>query len=137
MSGAGFQGAGTSPAGMGQPDLSAAARDPYVRRIDPLIGDWVHGKEPMPLVVEKVLIALGNRVGSFAWDQTKGDPSLSIGKNTGKLLAEVTAYTRAQLAAMVAAKEVEILSIEVASAPGAYSRVVTFRDLSTGEVLTA
>lgn len=91
----------------------------------------------MPLVVEKVLIALGNKVGSFAYDPTKGDPSLSIAKDTGKLLEEVTAYTRAQLAAMVAAKEIEILSIDVTSAPGSYGRVVVFRDVSTGEVLTA
>lgn len=137
MSGAGFQGAGTSPAGLGAPTLSDEGRDPYVRRIDPRTGDWLHGQGPMPTIVEKVLVALGNRVGSFAWDPTKGDPSLGIGKDTGKLLEEITAYTRAQLSALTAAKEVEILSIEVASAPGAYSRVVTFRDLATGEVLTA
>lgn len=122
---------------MGQPDYSAAARDAYARRIDPRTGDWVHGQTPMPLTVEKVLVALGNKVGSYAWDPSKGDASLTIGKDSGKLLEEVTAYTRAQLAVMVAAGEVEILSIEVASAPGAYSRVVTFRDLATGEVLTA
>ena len=137
MSGAGFTPAGLSPAGLGGIDLSAEARDPYTRRINPRTGDWEHGLAPMPLTVEKVLIALGNAVGSFAWDPTKGDPSLTIGKDSGKLLEEVTAYTRAQLAAMVAAGEVEILSIEVATAPGAYSRVVTFRDLATGEVLTA
>ena len=86
----------------------------------------------MPLVVEKVLIALGNKVGSFAWDTTLGDASLSIDRDNGKMLETVTAYVRGALAAMVAAKEIEIVSIDVAVTDGAYGRVVVFRDTSTG-----
>lgn len=117
--------------------MSAEARGTFYRRINPQTGDFGRDLPPMPLVVEKVLLALGNLVGSYAYDPTKGDSSLSIPKDTGKLLEEVTAYTRAALASMVEAKEIEILSINVSTAPGSYGRVVVFRDISTGQVLTA
>lgn len=136
MSGAGFSPAGLGPAGLNSGSLSAAARDPFVRRINPRTGDWGHGLRPMPLIVEKVLIALGNARGSFAFDLSLGDPSLTIPKDTGKMIQEITAYTRAQLAGMIAFGEVELVSVEVDVAQGAYGRVVTFRDLSTGREFT-
>jgi len=91
----------------------------------------------MPIVSQKVLIALGNKVGSFSWDLSKGDASLTIPKDNGKMLATVTAYTRAQLAEMVAAGEVEIVAIRVDVVQGAYSREVDYRDVSTGQQSTA
>lgn len=132
--------AGLDPAGFFANDLSPQARvadSALSRRIDPSRNDYaaiVDGLfDTMPIVVAKVLMALGNMRGSFGWDASLGDPCLSIDRDNGKMLETATAYTRAQLKFMTDAKEIETLSVVVVVVQGAWSRVVTFRDLSTGQ----
>lgn len=144
MAGAGFSRAGLDPAGLGSAGRSVVQADNNAvicQRIDPARRDYAHGEddyfESMPIITQRVLTALGNKVGSFSGNPTDGDPSLTIDRDNGKLVATVTAYTRARLADMVAAKEIEIVSIDVQVVNGAYKRVVTFRDVSTNRVLTA
>lgn len=140
MTGAGFMRAGLDPAGFFSNDVSPeaiVANAAMSRRIDPASNDYaqiVDGVfDSMPIVVAKVLMALGNKRGSFGWDASLGDPCLSIDRDNGKMLETATAYTRAQLKFMTDVKEIEILSIAVVVVQGAWSRVVTFRDLSTGQ----
>lgn len=146
--GAGFSRVGLDPAGFGAPEAAPELRETYAavsRRLDPTTGDYSRGfydpdapgYEAMPIALAKVLVALGNTRGSFAFDTTLGDPSLTLRKDDGRVVERVTAYTRAQLEPMVTAKEIEIVSIEVTVVQGAYGRVVLFRDLSTGQELRA
>lgn len=146
MPGAGFSRFGLDPAGLPSNGRSAALSDDAApvacRAIDTRRRDYLRGTGDaffiaMPIIAQRVLEAVGNRVGSFSGDPLEGDPSLTIGKDNGKLQATVTAYTRERLSGMVKAGEIELLSVTVDVVSGAYKRTITFRDTSTNQVLTA
>lgn len=145
MSGAGFMRAGVDPAGVPSADRSPDALSlnaAISRRLDPVRGDYDSGLirgdgfASMPIVLAKVLMAVGNKRGSFGWDAALGDQSLSIDRDNGKMVETVTAYTRAALAPLVDAKEIEIISVRVQVVDGAFQRDVTFRDISTDKVMS-
>lgn len=144
MPGAGLSRAGLDPAGFASPTatspLSASLNASVSRSFDPATHDYspplatACDFTSMPIVLAKVLEALGNRVGSFSWAPTTGDPSLSIDRDRGDMAVRVRSYTELQLKPMTDAGEIEIQKISIIIALGKYQRAVRFRDLSTGAV---
>lgn len=141
MSGIGFSRIGLDPLGFRSNDASVGVRAnnaAMCRAIDPTTNDYVDSLTDtaadfasMSIIAAKVLMALGNKVGSFAWDADLGDPTLSIDRDDGKLPQRALAYARAQLKPFIDAGEVELVSVTVVVVDGAWSRTVVWKDVST------
>lgn len=142
MIGAGSSRAGFGPAGLPDNETATVMRTSgdLSRRLDPARGDYADPRSNgridfggMPSVVAEALVAVGNKVGSFAWDPTRGDPSLSIDRDDGKVPQRALAYTRAQLEPLIAAGRLQLLGVESVVVQGAWSRTIRIVDLTTGK----
>lgn len=143
MAGAGFSRAGLDPAGMRSNDASPIVRmnnASLCRAIDPARHDYVRpttgeggGFVSQSITSAKVLMALGNKVGSFSGSPEEGDPSLSIDRDDGRLPERALAYARAQLQPLIDAGEVELIRVDVEVGNGAWARTVVWVDVSTGQ----
>ena len=152
--GAGGAPAGTSAAGYGVPDsgtvnINVPLPSPITgasltgRLIDPVTKDYVYTADGraqgQATVPQLVLLALSTVLGSSAIP-TLGQTFSQIQEKGPNFKAQLTSAVQNALAAVIKAKQVQLLSVDVQeppSNPDAGIAIVKWKDLTTGVVQTS
>lgn len=147
MIGAGLQGAGLSPAGCGAPEEAPApgqtatprldltpARALDLRARDYLVDDARDGvpHEAWDGLAQNVVLRLGTRRGSLAFDREFGNDWLNLTRSPGDLAAFGRRCVDQALVELVRSQQVAVVSTTVEQLGGVAVLVVVWRDLRTG-----